>query len=265
MRKRLSTLRSIFSLLGLIFLFFTFTSGLKGGVMRTEEIKNLFAYVLGEREIAFQYLGYSGVVLRTAEAAIIIDPADKLRSEELKSLPAGTINLVLFTHGHYDHFNQKTTVSLFKATGSAILAEPSVAADLKADIPQEKLFAASVERPFQAQNITVRSIKGTHVGPILLYHLTIGNISVFHGGDSGYVPLQGLKADVAFLPAGEPSPTASPEAAFRLASELEPKVVVIIHGSARQNKDLENLIHQKWPNVRVIIPAPLAINRVKLD
>lgn len=238
---------------------------LKGGTKMTEEIKNLFGYVLGDKEIAFQYLGYSGVILKTSEGAIIIDPADRLRTEEMKSLTPGSVNLILFTHNHYDHFNHGSTVSLFRATGAPLLAEPAVAADLRNAIPKNKLSVASVEELYKKDNISIKAIKGTHVGPILLYHISIGKITIFHGGDSDYVPLQGLKAEVAFLPAGEPSPTASPQAAFRMASELEPKVVVAIHGSQRQNKELENLIHQKWPDLKVIIPAPYSINRVKLD
>lgn len=231
----------------------------------TEEIKNLFGYVLGDKEIAFQYLGYSGLILRTNEGAIIIDPADRLRNVELKSLTPGLVNLILFTHNHYDHFNHGSTVALFKATGAPILAEPAVASDLRNAIPKDKLAVASVEEVYEKDNISVKAIKGIHVGPTLLYHISIGKITIFHGGDSGHVPLQGLKADVAFLPAGEPSPTASPQAAFRMASELEPKVVVAIHGSQRQYKELENLIHEKWPDLKVVIPAPYSINRVKLD
>ncbi len=237
----------------------------ESGIMKTEEIRNLFAYVLEENEVAFQFLGYSGVIIRTTEGAVIIDPADRLRGEGLKALASAAVNLVLFTHDHYDHFNHVSAVALFKATAAPILAERSVMNHLRNDIPAQKLLAAPIDQPFQSGNIKVQAVRGTHVGPILLYHIAIGKISIFHGGDSGYVPLAGLKADIAFLPTGEPSPTASPEQAFRLALELKPKVIIAIHGSGRQSKELERLIQEKLPDAKVIVPTPYAINRVKLD
>lgn len=233
--------------------------------MKTEEIKNLFAYILGEREIAFQYLGYSGIILRVAEGAVIIDPADKIGSGDLKVLSPRSVNLILYTHDHYDHFNQASALALFKATEAPILAEASVINRLRRDIPEDKLFVVSPDKIFQQGNITVKAIRGSHVGPIMLYHITIGKTSIFHGGDSDYVPLSGLSADLAFLPTGDPSPTASPRAAFRMAGDLKPKIIVVIHGSASQHKELEKLVQEKMAGTKVIIPVPYGINRVKLD
>ena len=41
---------------------------------------------------------------------------------------------------------------------------------------------------------------------------------MFHAGDSGYVQVKDYPSDLAFLPTGSPSPTASPEYALKLAS-----------------------------------------------
>jgi len=233
--------------------------------MKTEEIKNLFAYVLGKKEVAFQYLGYSGVVIRTPHGAIIIDPADKIRSEDFKNIPPGSIKLVLFTHDHYDHFHQATAVDLFKVTQAPIFAETSIIDRLRRDLPAEKLFVAEASKTFNLENLSVTPVRGAHVGPILLFHIKIIDISIFHGGDSDYVPLQGLSADLAFLPTGDPSPTASPYAALKMALDLKPRVIVAIHGSARQHKELEKLVQEKLPQTRVMIPAAYAIEKVKLD
>jgi len=114
--------------------------------METEEINNLFAYVLGEKEVAFHYLGYSGVIIRTPHGAIIIDPADKIRSEDLKIIPPGSIKLILFTHDHYDHFHQATALALFKVTQAPIFAEASIINRLRRDLPAEKLFVAEANK-----------------------------------------------------------------------------------------------------------------------
>lgn len=237
----------------------------EASTMATQEIKNLLALVLEEKEVAFQYLGYSGVILRTPQAAIIIDPADKVKADEIKALPVGSINLIIFTHDHYDHFHHPTAVALFKATSAPILAEANVINRLKGDVPADKLVVASLDKPFQLGNITVKAVKGSHVGPIMLYHLSIGDLKIFHGGDSDYVPLSALTADLAFLPAGDPSPTASPQAALKMAIDLKPKVVVAIHGSSRQYQELEKLIQEKMKTTKLVVPSAYSINRIKLD
>lgn len=233
--------------------------------MMTKEIKSLFAYVLEEKEVAFQYLGYSGIILRTSHGAIIIDPADKMKGDEIKSIPPDTVNLILFTHDHYDHFHHPSAVALYKATGATIIAEANVVNRLKGDIPADKLVVASIDKPFQLGNIIVRAIKGSHVGPIMLYQIAIGDLRIFHGADSDYVPLSGLSAEVAFLPAGEPSPTASPQAALNMATDLKPKFVVAIHGSSRQYQDLEKLVQGKLKDTKVIVPSVYSVNKIKLD
>ena len=89
-------------------------------------------------------------------------------------------------------------------------------------------------------------------------------MSIFHGGDSGFVPLKGLKADVAFLPTGEPSPTASPTDALKMALDLNPKLVVTIHGSKAQNKQFQSLAGKELPEAKVYIPERWKPIKVKL-
>lgn len=70
-----------------------------------------------------------------------------------------------------------------------------------------------------------------------MFLLEVDGLRIFHGGDSGYS--QSIKdlgrADVAFLPTGDPSPTASPEDAMKMALDLSPKLVVLFHGSPEEH------------------------------
>ena len=63
-------------------------------------------------------------------------------------------------------------------------------------------------------------------------------------------------SDLAFLPTGTPSPTASPEYALKMALELKPSVAVTIHGSADQSREFEAKMKEKMPKTVVIIPEP---------
>ena len=84
----------------------------------------------------------------------------------------------------------------------------------------------------------------------------MGGLLVFHAGDSGYVPLKDYQSQLAFLPTGRMSPTSSPENAFKMAFELKPNVVVVMHGSKGQHKEFENILKEKMPQTKVIIPMP---------
>ena len=221
---------------------------------KADEIRKLFASTLGKDDVAFMYLGYSGVIVRTGNRAIIIDPADLLKGEDVKALKG--VDLLLFTHSHGDHYNSAVTLDVFKATNASVVAEPLVANDLKGKIPPNKLTSAQPGKTYAFGEITVAAVQGVHRGPINLYQIKVGDISIFHGGDSGYVSVKAYSADLAFLPTGSPSPTASPEYAFNMASELKPSVVVPIHGSAGQSKEFEAKVKEKMPKTSMIIAEP---------
>ena len=221
---------------------------------KIDEIRKLFASSLGRDEAAFMYLGYSGVIIRTSSRAMVIDPADLLKGEEIKALKG--VDLLLFTHSHGDHYNSGVVLNIFKATRAPVLAEPLVADDLKGKISIDKLTSATPGKTYTFGDITVSTIRGVHRGPINLYHIKIGDLSIFHGGDSGYVTVKDYPSDLALLPTGSPSPTASPENAFKMASELKPTVIVVIHGSEGQSKEFEGKVKEKMPETTVIITEP---------
>jgi L-ascorbate metabolism protein UlaG (beta-lactamase superfamily) len=230
---------------------------------KANEIRKLFASSLGKDEVAFMYLGYSGVIVRTSNRTIIIDPAELLGGEEIKALKG--VDLLLFTHNHGDHYRSGVALDIFKATGAPVLAEPLVANDLKGKVSSDKLTSASAGKTYNFNGIMVSTIQGIHRGPIILYHLKIGDISIFHGGDSGYVPVKDYPADLAFLPTGSPSPTASPENALKMASELKPSIVVTIHGSEVQSKEFEGKVKENLPKTTVIITEPYLTKTVALQ
>ncbi len=229
---------------------------------KAENIKKLLASPLGKNEVAFIFLGYSGVIVRASNRTIIIDPADLLRDEERAALKA---DVLLYTHGHGDHYSSRSTADIFKATSARVLAEPSVASELKGNIPSDKLTSAAPGKAYTFGDIVINAIEGVHFGPITLYQIKVGGLSIFHGGDSGYVPVKDYSTDIAFLPTGSPSPTASPEDALRFASELKPTVVVTIHGSTGECKEFESQAKKAMPATTVIIPEPYVLKTVTLQ
>ena len=53
---------------------------------KISEITKLLTMSLTENDVAFMYLGYSAIILRTVNGAIIIDPASLVSSDEAKAL-----------------------------------------------------------------------------------------------------------------------------------------------------------------------------------
>ncbi len=219
-----------------------------------DAIEKLFTSSLENDEVAFIYLGYSGVIMRTSKRVILIDPANLLKDDEVNSLEG--VDLLLFTHGHGDHYNPDVTLAIFKATHTPILAEPTVARDLNGKVPPNKLTAAMPGKAYVFGEISVNAVQGIHRGSINLYQIKLGELNAFHGGDSGYVQVTDYPSDLVFLPTGSPSPTASPEYAFNMALELKPSVAVAIHGSTDQSKEFEAKMKEMMPKTSVIIAEP---------
>ena len=207
-------------------------------------------------EVLVFYLGFSGVIIRTDEATIMIDPSDFLLASHIEQLKALGVDLLFYTHGHGDHFVLSSAVEIFKATQAFVAAEPEVAAQLRGKISPSRLRIAAAGKSVKAGKLKLDFIAGQHVGPILLLRVQAGDIRIFHGGDSNYVPLSDYAADVAILPTGRPSPTASPDAAFRMAADIKPQVVVTVHGSDAQNAEFEKRVKAGLKGTTVVIPEP---------
>lgn len=216
-----------------------------------------------EGEVAFMYLGYSGIILRMMMGrTIAFDVADLLKGEEISALQ--NLDVLFFTRGHEDHYKLKETLEIYKRTGAQIVAEPSVANDLRGEIPSDKLVSAEPGGTYGIGDIKVTAVAGVHRVPINLYHVKVGELNILHCGDSGYVSLKEYPADLAFLPTGGPSPTASPEAALKMALDVRPKVVVAIRGSGGQSKEFKKGVKGQMPETTVIIPARYKPKKVTL-
>ncbi len=227
-----------------------------------DSIRELFSTPVGEREAAFVYLGYSGIVLRTAEKAVAFDVANLMKSDEISALES--LDAIFFTHSHSDHYSSREALEVVAMTGAQVVAEQSVALDLRTKIPSDRLTAAEPGMTYNINWMEVNTIKGVHRGPINLYHVTIGDLCVFHGGDSGYVPVKEHPSELAFLPTGSPSPTASPKDALKMALELKPRAVVAFHGSPTQNREFERSTREKIPEIIVLVPELYQLDKVTL-
>ncbi|MFX1538505.1 MAG: MBL fold metallo-hydrolase, partial [Promethearchaeota archaeon] len=164
------------------------------------------------------------------------------------------LDLQLNTHTHRDHFDIETTMKIFENSGAMVIADPDVVNPLEKKIPPEKVKALTSGERFSINSCEISAVSGVHPGSITLFKLKLPDFSIFHGGDSGFIPLKEYTADLAFLPTGAPSPSCSPENALKMALDINPKVVVTTHGNQNQMQKFKTLVSKEMPNIKVIIP-----------
>jgi L-ascorbate metabolism protein UlaG (beta-lactamase superfamily) len=229
---------------------------------KADEIGKFFALPLQKNELALFYLGVSGFIIRSLNQTVLIDPAGMLKDDEVTALKA--VNLVLFTHDHLDHFSSGKTQAIFKATAAPVLAEPKVANKLKGKIPIDKLVSTEHGKTYVVGDVNAAAIQGIHRGPIMLYQIKMDGITLFHGGDSGYVSLKNYPSQVAIVPVGGMSPTASPENAYKMVADVKPDFAITMHGSDKQKQQFEQKVKEAMPQTAVLIMAPFTIETVSI-
>jgi len=229
------------------------------GKRHSSIINEFYDSEISDNEVLILYLRYSGALIRVSDKVIAFDVADLLNIDDVRRL-----DLLLYTHGHYDHFKYRSCIELFRKTNAYIVAEPSVARELRSRILSDKLIDAEPGKMREFDRFKVYFIKGLHVGPITLYLVELDGLRIFHGGDSSYVPLKDYKADIAFLPVGKPSPTASPMNALKMLADLKPKTVIPIHGSGGEYREFENLVRNRYPDVELVMMKEYNIANIRL-
>ncbi|MFX0077916.1 MAG: MBL fold metallo-hydrolase [Candidatus Hermodarchaeota archaeon] len=222
------------------------------GKTSMEALEAFFELHLEAPDIAFLYIGYAGFLLRTSELSLAFDLGKSLKKEGVDLIPR--LDLLFLTHTHWDHYHAPNVERIHKVTSAHIMAEPQVAEDLVKRIPSSYLTFADPKSVATVNDVKVTSFVGVHPRPITLFHVAHDKLSLFHAGDSGYVPLKDLPADVAFLPTGTPSPSCTPESALEFTLDLQPKVVVPMHGNARQMNKYKELAGDAVPGIQVVIP-----------
>ncbi|UCG45888.1 MAG: MBL fold metallo-hydrolase [Candidatus Bathyarchaeota archaeon] len=223
-------------------------------------IREFFSQSLMKEQVAFLYLGYSGIILRIKDGAIAVDPSNLLGD---RALPAfSRLDLLLFTHSHYDHYNRALANKLLENTNAHIVAPKQVAEDLKDRISLDRMTVASHGLKLDINGFRVTPFEGVHPRPITIYKIEKDAYSIFHAGDSGYSPIEGSSVKLAFLPTGRPSPSCSPENALKFVRDLKPIIAVAMHGTQLQMIKFRKLVEKDTVETSVIIPKEYKIETV---
>jgi L-ascorbate metabolism protein UlaG (beta-lactamase superfamily) len=231
--------------------------------IESDIIKNLYTVPLKENEVVFTFFGWAGIILRTKNHAIAIDIGEKcVQKGEIQSIKH--LDLQLYSHTHWDHFSLPVTKKIFEITEAPVIAEPQVAVELTNDIPAGKLKNPSSGDILKIKGFEIKAISGVHPRPITLFHVNWNECNLFHGADSAYVPLNTYSADLAFIPTGSPSPSISVQNALKMVLDIEPQVVVAMHGFKKQMQKFKALTLEKFPDSEVIVPEVRKLEKFTL-
>jgi len=232
----------------------------------TAPIRELYATPLTKGEIAFVYFGWAGILLRTTDHVLAFDLCDVgFRRDEVDAL--ARLDVHCYSHTHADHWHAPLAKAIQKRTGVPMVVEPAIAEE--GEVPAKDLVIARPGKLIAVGTISLTPITGVHPRPITLFHARCkgpsGAMSLFHGADSGYVPLAGLKADIAFVPTGMPSPSCSAETAVAMVRDLGVRTAVAVHGSASNMKAFKSLAEKEIPNVALFFPKPCELVTVRVS
>jgi L-ascorbate metabolism protein UlaG (beta-lactamase superfamily) len=181
-----------------------------------------------------EWLGHSGFRLRVGRSVVYIDPY---------RVPGGSppADLILVTHGHYDHFSPQDVERLSTRdtwlVGPAAVAE-RVAGRVLSIAPggqlEDELVRGVHVAAISAYNTSKRDGEGRAFHPRdagwVGYELNVRGERLYHAGDTDVIPeMDGVSGvDVALLPVSGVYVMTAHEAA-EAARRIQPRVAVPMH------------------------------------
>jgi len=191
--------------------------------------------------ITIRYLAHASFQIKTEEGRnVYIDPSTKHTGLNKKDFQPA--DMILVTHGHEDHFDNKLLKDIRKL-GSPIIAPPSLKKEIKGGVVwdlspgQFMKMATSNETIWATEAYNVKRLrpngepfhpKGFGVGFLVKF----GEKKIYHAGDTDLIPemdrLADADVDVALLPVGD-TYTMDLEEAAEAALVIKPRIVIPMH------------------------------------
>ena len=220
--------------------------------MNNSYTKELYYLNLNEKQLAFVWLGYSGIILRLSNMTLLFDISDFLNDQQIQELREPII--ILYTHIHDDHFHLRTTLKISETKDTIIITCPQVYNELKEFLPTRSLKVLQPRKGIRIGDIKVFALKGNHDCEHYIYYVIYDNVKILHLGSSGYVPLSKIKSDIIYVPVGQPSSSASPEDALRITRDIQPKYSIPMHGSDKEISEYIDLVEKENIPTKIIKP-----------
>ena len=209
------------------------------------------------------WLGHSGFRIRTGRAVVYVDPYRV-------SVGAPPADLILITHGHYDHFSPQD-VERLSTRSTRLVGPPAVAERARGQVhsiaPGETLEDELVRgvhvSAVAAYNTSKRDAQGNPFHPPeagwVGYELNVRGERLYHSGDTDVIPEMDTVTgvDVALLPVSGVYVMTAQEAA-EAARRIQPGVAVPMHWGEHigTEQDARRFAERAGVEVRIMEKVP---------
>jgi L-ascorbate metabolism protein UlaG (beta-lactamase superfamily) len=208
------------------------------------------------------WLGHAGFRIRVGDSCVYIDPYRVAEG-------APPADLILITHGHYDHFSPQDVERLSVAR-TWLVAPPAVAERVTGQVHsiapgellEEEIVRGVHVAAIAAYNTSKRNAEGEPFHPReaggVGYEVTVRGERLYHSGDTDVIPEMDAVSgvDVALLGVSGMY-TMTPQEAAEAARRISPRVAVPMHwgGDVGSREDAEEFATRATVDVRILEPV----------
>lgn len=184
--------------------------------------------ILDFNGIKLTWLGHSSFKFRFNEKIMYIDPYEVKEHEKA--------DLILITHGHYDHCSIPDLIKLTKQE-TIIVSTPDTTSKLAGKVEGGNLKLVKPGDSLELLGVKINAVPAYNLNKKFHpkanewvgYVFVINDITFYHAGDSDFIPeMETLSADVVFLPISGTYVMDAREA-VQAARKIMPKVVIPMH------------------------------------
>jgi len=234
----------------------------------------LLAVILGASYFAYQFtqpphisikwLGHSTFMIKSGDTIIYTDPA--IMSPPKLDDYTNKADMILVSHIHSDHLNA-TAIDKIRKESTVIIAPANCASKIGGNIkslkPGEKISVGSITvEAVEAYNLRRFQSPGNPYHPKGLgvgYLLTIGDKTIYHAGDTDFIPemndLRSRNIYLALLPTGGTYTMDNPEAADA-ALAINPRIVMSMHRWTTNPDEFKKAVEAKSSQIKVVLLQP---------
>ena len=175
--------------------------------------------------IKLEWLGHASVRI-ISDRVIYIDPYKITSSEKA--------DLILITHGHYDHCSIDDIQKIAKPT-TVIVATTDCSSKISGKVEVAAVHLVEPGKSVNVDGIKVEAVPAYNIGrqfhpknnEWVGYIIEVKGKRIYHAGDTDLIPeMKKIKADVALLPIGGTYTMAAEDAA-EAANQINPKIAAI--------------------------------------
>ncbi|MFH2020475.1 MAG: MBL fold metallo-hydrolase [archaeon] len=175
-----------------------------------------------------KWLGHDSYKFEFGGKIIYIDPYEVHESDKA--------DLILVTHGHYDHCSIADLKKLTKAD-TVIVTTPDTTSKLSGKVQGGTIKLAKPGDKMVISGISVKAVPAYNLdkpfhpkeNEWVGYVFTLNGIIFYHAGDTDFIPeMDEISCDVAFLPVSGTYVMDAEEAA-RAAKKIMPKIAIPMH------------------------------------